>query len=72
MAIVFVRRWKKSIYLDKEKVQTEMSKQQTNPADVTYLALDDAAKVWKDFCNSKWKRENFCRVHGEWLAPGEW
>jgi N12 class adenine-specific DNA methylase len=43
----------KSLYMDKEKIQTLIDQQRTNLADVEYLDLDSVAKVVKDFVNPK-------------------
>ncbi len=39
----------KSLYLDKEKVQTMIDQQRTILADVDYLDLEDIAKVIENF-----------------------
>ncbi len=41
----------KLTWVDKEKIQALMSKQQTNLADLTYLNLDRVAKIVEDFEN---------------------
>lgn len=41
----------KLLYVDKEKIQTLIDQQRTNPADVDYLDLDSVAKVVQNFEN---------------------
>ena len=43
----------KTLYMDKEKIQTLIDQQRTVLADVDYLDLDSIAKVVKDFVNPK-------------------
>ena len=43
----------KALYLDKEKIQTLISQQRTNLADVDYLDLDSVANVINNFENPK-------------------
>ena len=45
-------------YVNKEKFQTLIDKQQINPADVPYLDLDFVAKVVKNFENPKFSMKN--------------
>lgn len=48
----------KALYLDKEKIQTLITQQRTNLADVEYLDLDSAAKVVENFENPKSESKN--------------
>ena len=48
----------KSLYLDKERIQTLIDQQRTNLADVDYLDLDSIAKVLDNFRNPKVSEEN--------------
>ena len=48
----------KLLYVDKEKIQTLIDQQRTNPADVDYLDLEDVAKIIKDFENPSIPGEN--------------
>lgn len=49
----------KGLYIDKEKIQTLISQQQRNLADVNYLDLNSTAKIIKDFENPKRLEEDF-------------
>ncbi|MDR1739127.1 MAG: hypothetical protein LBR45_00010 [Bacteroidales bacterium] len=44
----------KSIYLNKEKIQVQISQQRMTSADVSYLNLELVAKLVKDFDNTKY------------------
>lgn len=48
----------KLLYVDKEKIQTLIDQQRTNPAEVDYLDLEDVAKLIKDFENPSIPGEN--------------
>lgn len=48
----------KLLYVDKEKIQTLIDQQRTNPAEVDYLDLEDVAKIIKDFENPSVLSEN--------------
>ena len=48
----------KSMYLNKEKIQALITQQRTNLADVSYLNLEDVAKIVKNFDNTKFSEKN--------------
>ena len=48
----------KTLYMDKEKIQTLIDQQRTNLADVDYLDLDSVAKVVENFENPKISDDN--------------
>jgi hypothetical protein len=47
----------KSLYINKEKIQTLINQQRTTLADVGYLDLDSATKIVQDFENPKFLEE---------------
>jgi hypothetical protein len=57
----------KAEYLDKEKIQALIDKQQKNLADVEYLDLDDVAKVMENFENPKIEDEKNAETEEETL-----
>ena len=48
----------KTLFVDKEKIQTLIDKQRTNLAEVEYLDLDNVVKVVENFENPKTGNEN--------------